>query len=139
MFICLSNCLLSFKHFLNMFCASFGMDIFFYISWRGNHTRPFCFHPLCPTSVLLHVDKSLDHLAWGKECWLSSNSTMGTITFDVRLLGIYPIIILLTIDFDKAFDSINCNFIDNALGLFNIGSHVRKWVKIIIASQYSAV
>ncbi len=28
MFTCVFNCLLSFKHFLNMFCASFGMDIF---------------------------------------------------------------------------------------------------------------
>ncbi len=27
MFMCLFNCLLSFKHFLNMFCASFGMDM----------------------------------------------------------------------------------------------------------------
>ncbi len=29
MFMCIFNCLLSFKHFLNMFCASFGMDIVF--------------------------------------------------------------------------------------------------------------
>ncbi len=28
MFTCLFNCLLSFNHFLNMFCTSFGMDIF---------------------------------------------------------------------------------------------------------------
>ncbi len=28
MFMCIFNYLLSFKHFLNMFCASFGMDIF---------------------------------------------------------------------------------------------------------------
>ncbi len=28
MFTCLFNCLLSFKPFLNVFCASFGMDIF---------------------------------------------------------------------------------------------------------------
>ncbi len=29
MFMCIFNCLLSFNHFLNMFCASFGMELFF--------------------------------------------------------------------------------------------------------------
>ncbi len=29
MFMCIFNCLLSFKHFLNMYCTSFGMDIYF--------------------------------------------------------------------------------------------------------------
>ncbi len=72
MFKCLLNCLLSFKHFLNMFCACFGMDIFFYISWGGDHTRPFCFHPLCPTRILLPINNSLEHPAWGKECVLAS-------------------------------------------------------------------
>ncbi len=28
MFLCLCNCLLSFKRFLNMFCISFGINIF---------------------------------------------------------------------------------------------------------------
>ncbi len=76
MFMCIFNSLLSFKHFLNMFYASFGMDIFFYISWHGDHTRPFCFHPLCPTSVLLPVNKSLEHPACGKECWLALKSRL---------------------------------------------------------------
>ncbi len=34
--------------------------------------------------------------------------------------------IILTIDLEKAFDSINLNFIDNALGLFNLGPNFRK-------------
>ncbi len=29
MFTCLFNCLLSLKHFLNIFCASFGINIFY--------------------------------------------------------------------------------------------------------------
>ncbi len=75
MFMCIFNCLLSFKHFLNMFCASFGMEFFF--TFLGNdHTRLFCFHPFCPTSALLPVNKSLEHPAWGMECWLAFNSTM---------------------------------------------------------------
>ncbi len=38
---------------------------------------------------------------------------------------------ILKIDFEKAFDSINWNFIDNTLGLFNLHPNFRKWVKII--------
>ncbi len=29
MFMCIFNCLLSFTHFLNMFCTSFGMEFIF--------------------------------------------------------------------------------------------------------------
>ncbi len=38
MFTCLFNCLLSFKHFLNMFYSSFGMDIF-HMLWRHLVTK----------------------------------------------------------------------------------------------------
>ncbi len=37
--------------------------------------------------------------------------------------------IILKIDFERAFDSISWNSIDNALRLFNLG--FRKWVKIV--------
>ncbi len=44
-----------------------------------------------------------------------------------------------TIDFEKAFDSINWNFIDNALELFNLGPNFRKWVKIMYTNIQTTI
>ena len=47
--------------------------------------------------------------------------------------------IIMTIDFEKAFDSINWNFIIKALELFNIGPYFCKWVKIMYTNICSTV
>ncbi len=47
--------------------------------------------------------------------------------------------IILTIDFEKEFDSINWNFINNVLGLFNLDLNFRKWVKIMYTDIQSTI
>ena len=37
--------------------------------------------------------------------------------------------LLLLIDFEKAFDSVEWNFLDEALKFFNFGESIRWWVK----------
>ena len=47
--------------------------------------------------------------------------------------------IIAFLDFEKAFDSINWQVIDEALEAFNIGAVFRKWVKIVYKNIYSCV
>ena len=47
--------------------------------------------------------------------------------------------IILTIDFEKAFDSVNWSFIFKSLKLFNFGERFQKWVKIMYTNISSAV
>ena len=47
--------------------------------------------------------------------------------------------LLLLIDFEKAFDSIEWNYIDLALKSFNFGPNYRKWVKTLYCSGTSCV
>ena len=47
--------------------------------------------------------------------------------------------ILLLIDFEKAFDSISWNFIENVLDFFNFGSSIKHWVKTFYTNIKSAV
>ncbi len=47
--------------------------------------------------------------------------------------------IILTLDFEKAFDLTNWNFIDNALGLFNLDPNFRKCVKIMYTDTQSTI
>ena len=47
--------------------------------------------------------------------------------------------IILTIDFEKAFDSINWSFIIKSLDLYNFGPQFQKWVKILYTNISSAV
>ena len=37
--------------------------------------------------------------------------------------------LLLLIDFERAFDSVEWNFLDEALKLFNFWESIRRWVK----------
>ena len=46
---------------------------------------------------------------------------------------------LLLIDFQKAFDSVEWNYIDKILPLFNIGDSFRTWVKILYGNSKSTV
>ena len=47
--------------------------------------------------------------------------------------------ILLLIDFEKAFDSVSWNFIDNVLDFFNFGNSIKTWVKTFYKNIKSTV
>ena len=47
--------------------------------------------------------------------------------------------IILQIDFEKAFDSVDWNFIDKTLVKFKFGADFRKWVRILYNDSQSAV
>ena len=47
--------------------------------------------------------------------------------------------LLLLIDFEKAFDSLNWEFIDNSLSFFNFGSSLRQWIKIFYKDISSCI
>ena len=46
---------------------------------------------------------------------------------------------LMTIDFEKAFDSVNLKYLNKALESFNFGESVRKWVTIFYNNVSSCV
>ena len=43
--------------------------------------------------------------------------------------------LIVALDFQKAFDSINTQFIDSALKTFNFGEDFRKWVKLMFTNR----
>ena len=45
---------------------------------------------------------------------------------------------MLTIDFEKAFDTIDWDFINKTLQSFNFGQSLRKWVKLFFNDNSSA-
>lgn len=47
--------------------------------------------------------------------------------------------LLLLVDFEKAFDSINWSFIQNALIYFNFGENIRKWITVFYKNITSCV
>ena len=47
--------------------------------------------------------------------------------------------ILMTIDFEKAFDSVNLKYLNKALESFNFGESVRKWVTLFYNNVSSCV
>ena len=47
--------------------------------------------------------------------------------------------LFLLIDFEKAFDSISWNFLNNILKFFNYGESIQKWVKTFYNNIKSAV
>ena len=47
--------------------------------------------------------------------------------------------LLLLIDFEKAFDSVEWNFLDGALKVFNFGQSMRRWVKTFYKNINSSV
>ena len=47
--------------------------------------------------------------------------------------------ILVSLDFKKAFDTLEWKFVKMILELFNFGENVKKWVRIFYVSLESAV
>ena len=47
--------------------------------------------------------------------------------------------ILVSLDFKKAFDTLERQFIKKILELFNFGKNVKKWVRIFYANIESAI
>ena len=47
--------------------------------------------------------------------------------------------LLLLIDFEKAFDSVEWNFLDEALKFFNFGESIRRWVKTFYKNINSSI
>ena len=47
--------------------------------------------------------------------------------------------LLLLIDFEKAFDTIDWNFIQKCLNIFNFGKSIQKWVKVFQNNIYSTI
>ena len=48
-------------------------------------------------------------------------------------------VLLLLIDFEKAFNSVSWSFINKALKFFNFGPSIIKWITILIKNTCSAV
>ena len=47
--------------------------------------------------------------------------------------------LLLLVDFEKAFDSLEWSFIERALNFFNFGESLRKWVKVFYTDIMSTI
>lgn len=47
--------------------------------------------------------------------------------------------ILAFLDFEKAFDSVECNFLLKCLDIFNFGSDFKKWVSVLYTDISSCV
>ena len=47
--------------------------------------------------------------------------------------------LIVLIDFEKAFDSIDWGFISNTLKSFNFGPNIIKWIKSIQVNLYSYI
>ena len=47
--------------------------------------------------------------------------------------------LLLLIDFEKAFDSVEWNFLDSALEFFGFGESIRRWVKTFYQNINSSI
>ena len=47
--------------------------------------------------------------------------------------------LLLMIDFEKAFDSVSCQYIDKALNVFNFGPSIRRWISVFQYETISAI
>ena len=47
--------------------------------------------------------------------------------------------LLILIDFEKAFDSISCNFIFQTLDLFNFGFSIKDWTKTFYSGIMSCI
>ena len=47
--------------------------------------------------------------------------------------------IFLFVDFEKAFDTIEWNFISNTLEVFKFGCNVQKWISVVYSNTQSAV
>ena len=48
-------------------------------------------------------------------------------------------LILLALEYSKAFDSVNFKFIHKTFELFNFGEHLRKWIRIICNGGKSCI
>lgn len=48
-------------------------------------------------------------------------------------------LMVFKVDYDKAFDSINWNFLDSILALMGFGSTWRGWIKTCLKLAYSSV
>ena len=47
--------------------------------------------------------------------------------------------LLLLVDFEKPFDSLEWSFIERALNIFNFGESLRKWVKVFYTNIMSTI
>ena len=47
--------------------------------------------------------------------------------------------LVLSIDFEKAFDTVSWNFIDKALDYFNLGPSIKRWVKLFYNGAESCI
>ena len=47
--------------------------------------------------------------------------------------------ILILLDFQKAFDSLEWSFIQNTLTLFNFGNEIKKWISTFYMNSESSV
>ena len=47
--------------------------------------------------------------------------------------------LLLLVDFQKAFDSINHTFIDNALKMYGFGDLIRKWISLFFHKREALI
>ena len=46
---------------------------------------------------------------------------------------------MLLVDFQKAFDSIDHNFIDNTLKLYGFGESIRKWIRLFFDKREALI
>jgi len=86
------------------------------------------------------IDKLIDHDQTGylKGRYIGEN--LRTVTDIMQYLKSREISgVILQIDFEKAFDSINWAFIEKTLSSFNFGPSFSNWVKVLYKNSKSAV
>ena len=84
--------------------------------------------------MIIHTDQS----AYVKGRYIGEN--LIKILTIIELLNDEDIpALLISIDFEKAFDHVEWNFIDKCLSHFNFGEYVRIWVRILYSDSESCV
>ena len=47
--------------------------------------------------------------------------------------------LLLLVDFQRVFDSLNHTFIDNTLKLYGFGEYVRRWIRLLFDKREAMI
>ena len=79
-----------------------------------------------------------DQIWYMKDCFIGENTRLIDNVIDYCKHTLQPCIILLT-DFEKAFDTINWNFLQKRLTHFGFGPNFRRWMSVLYTDIESCV